>query len=1573
MTARFRPSRAGVINVWDYADEEFVFADGRLVLRGHNGSGKTKALEVLFPFVLDGVADARRLDPFSGDNRTMKSNLLYRGQESEYGYVWMEFARAEATERAEWAARDEPPAERVRSGRDQSARASSGRDQAPDETVTLVIGLRAHRNRDGVRSSFFVTGKRLGVDFGLLGPDSRPLTDRQLRESLEPGASCKTATEYRDAVDARLFGLGRERYTQLLDLLLALRRPLLAKDLDPGKVSDTLTAGLSPVDEDLVDQAARDFENLAAVQRLFDDLTAADSAVTAFMADYTTYLQVHAKAKLDRVESGFQGATAHARGVAEALAEVERATAAHAAAVAARDAAEEERATLGARLGALKSHDAYRRQGDLDRMRTQIAATSAEIDKERARLDRAGETVRALTREADEADERLRSSRQAVGRWTDALEDAAERAGIATDGDGPADSGEELLVDASARSTARRDDVARVREHLALVGAAETERARAEEAVAEAGDKLARREAECAEADAHLAAVREQASSALADWASRWSGGEEPVVEAADVEALTAALESIGEAGARSLAEVFADRTDDRRLAVASRRQELAGRREQLAAELAEQRALRVEIEAERDDAPQENDLRTADRSARPGAPLWRLVRFADDVEPSRAAGIEGALYGAGMLTAWVHPDPAQTMAAVAAAESDGYLVPVSPGPEGPTLADVLVPEEQDLVPAAAVAAVLGSIALTGDLAGHSASAAVTDRGQFGHGVHVGARPKEAPEFIGATNREQRRRARLAACDEAIAELVARDAEAVASSERLEELLGDFKRAQRELPPAKPVVGALKRVADNAILLTVARTAETEARKALEGASAEVDARRRRLRQTAAERGMPATAEAVDAVAQAVEDFTAAAGHLDAERRNAAFLVNDVAGRRDNIERLASDRAESAEALAEKEKTHAAAVEELAEREKALDAPLREVLARIEETEALISATDEEFRRHRSEAERQDRRLIKAEADLTNGRKLVTEAMNGLFEQAASFAPYAHRDLRILLGVADARPWPSDASWEPARAGEAVIEALCRPTTAPETATGGAAGEAGSGGPDAVGAVSAVGAAGAGPAEVGFPAPGGAGEAGSGTAGSGGPGAGPAEVGSPAPVALGEAGFGSGGSGAVGAAPGAAGVGASAPGGAGEAGAGTAGSRGPGAPGAVSGAGMAPLDPEAAVRAAFPAGVVELLDAFRVEIGGGRPVTDGALKSAAGRMSDALRTFGDALTSCEADYRLDYDPTGVVMVFVIDEDGRKPVGVFAGRVAERARDQGVLLEQRERTVLEDELLTGLAQQIHGRVLAARDLVRGMNADTRSRPMSSGTAIGIRWAHSDKIDDRQRATSRLLTRDAQGLGPSGLAELRGTLREMIRDYRATHPRATYKEVLSEVLDYRTWHTFELLLVVPGDPEVRLTRARHSVMSGGEKSAAIHLPLFAAANALYSSARPDCPRMIALDEAFAGIDDKYKPDLLGLTVKFDLDLFMTGHDLWVHHETVPMAAHYDMHHDKTAHAVSAMLVLWDGTQLVDAEAGFAGNDELAEELLGIKPRRHVPPAADDSLLSALPEGEDEEDES
>jgi hypothetical protein len=118
------------------------------------------------------------------------------------------------------------------------------------------------------------------------------------------------------------------------------------------------------------------------------------------------------------------------------------------------------------------------------------------------------------------------------------------------------------------------------------------------------------------------------------------------------------------------------------------------------------------------------------------------------------------------------------------------------------------------------------------------------------------------------------------------------------------------------------------------------------------------------------------------------------------------------------------------------------------------------------------------------------------------------------------------------------------------------------------------------------------------------------------------------------------------------------------------------------------------------------------------------------------------------------------------------------------------------------------------------------------------------------------------------------------------------------------------------------------------------------------------------------MIALDEAFVGIDERYKPDLFGLAVKFDLDLFMTGHDLWVTTATVPMIAHYDMLHDETTRTVSSLLMLWDGEQVVDASAGYADNEALVAQLLGFRPTRYAP-LGTASTLYAAPEAEPDDE--
>jgi uncharacterized protein (TIGR02680 family) len=1441
---RFRPTRAGVINVWDYVDEEFAFADGRLALRGHNGSGKTKALEVLFPFVLDGVADSRRLDPFSGENRTMKSNLLFRGQDSEYGYVWMEFARGNTA-----------PGE-------------------PGETVTLIIGMRAHRSRDGVKSSFYVTGKRIGLDFGLLSADSRPFTERQLRGVLEPDAYRRTATEYRDLVDTRLFGLGRERYAQLLDLLLALRRPLLAKDLDPGKVSDTLTAGLSPVDDDLVQQAARDFENLAAVQKLFDDLTRAHAAVAEFREHYASYLRLHARYQLDRVQARTDAATSYAGEIASAAAEHRRALAAEQDAVSRREARRAEGEQLQGRLTGLRNSEEYKAQGRIEDKRREVIARAKEVAAQRIRLERDNSKISEARAAARKLERRAAEARAQSERHAAELADAGQRSGIADDGFGPIDAGDELLATARARVAARRDDVGEIRRLLESIRDARSRRGHLE---ADLGRKeAAQREQEDTsnQASERLAAIRSQAASDLAAWTTRWAPPPDPaprrawvdilipqaastpalpvwmlpghVISREETATLTGALEGIGEPGATGLPEIYAQLTAERHATVITTRANLqteltAGRRR-----LAELRAERDVIAAEKDDAPPPSDLRPASRHGRPGAPLWQLVRFADHVTEERAAAIEGALYGAGLLTAWIHPDPALTREALATAEADGYLIATGPAP-GPTLAQALVPETQEHVPADIIARLLESIALTDELtATGTGPVRISDKAQFSYGPHLGSRPKPAPEFIGATNRASRRRARLAAQDELIAAATEQEQELAGRLDAATALAGDFARARRELPDTRPIAAAAEAVSRHSALLAKARADVADARTALDACVAELDARTRQLRHAAAERRMPTQAEQVDAIARAAAEFEAAAIALHSDRATLAQAEEDLAERAEAIERQVREHAQEEAACEEAERLQEALEEEFRALEEALASDVQRVLEQIRDAERGIRLAEQAYRDLDAVARAEHDKAVTAGGTLRSARRSLGEAVAMLHEQAAGFGEFARPDLRSLIGVTSGSlpHWPDAAQWpDPSRASEELAAEL----------------EADRG--------------------------------------------------------------------------------------------------------------------EVDIQGVLPPGVPEILEVYVLATRGGRQVTEGTLKNASDRMSVALKDFEQALEACDEDYRVDWEPGrgGIYIVSVLDDEGRKPVAEFATRIAERAADQGVLLADRERKVLEDELLAGLAHQIHGRVLAARDLTRDMDADTRSKPMSSGITIGIRWAQSDKITDRQREASRLLERDSPG--PERLAELRGLLREMIREYRGQHPRATYREALASVLDYRSWHSFELLQRSPGEPEVRLTRAKHSVMSGGEKSASIHLPLFAAANALYSSAKEHCPRMIALDEAFVGIDERYKPDLFGLAVKFDLDLFMTGHDLWVTCATVPMIAHYDMYHDKTTRTVSSLLVLWDGAALIDASAGFKDNESLATELLGFCPTRHAPLGTEATLYTQAPgldPSDDEDDE-
>ncbi|WP_280217862.1 SbcC/MukB-like Walker B domain-containing protein [Nocardia neocaledoniensis] len=1475
---RFVPTRAGIVNLWDYRDQEFCFADGRLVLRGPNGSGKTKALEVLFPFVLDGRIEPRRLNPFAGEERTMKSNLLYRKQESAYSYVWMEFARGD------W---DDP------------------------EVVTVGIGMRATRSSDKVTRWYFVADGRAGVDFSLIGPDDRPLTRKQLAEQIGSDAIVDRPVEYRAAIDARMFGLGVQRYDQLINLILTLRRPQLAKNLDPRGLSQALTDGLRPLDEQLILDAARSFSDMEEVGRTLDGLVQADTATRRFVDVYRKYLAVQAKSDVDQVRTRLDAVTNASTALFAATALRTRREADRTAAEARAEEADRAYEQAIADRENLQRSSAYEGKQQLDDLADAVRRleTSAAVHRDKAA--EAGQTLQRRAEEAERAAEAVRTAAAALVRGEDALRAAAEEAGIEWVAPGADGRGDQITAAVRGHAEERDADVRAVRKAMSRWESLAAERTRAQRLAERAVELRDAAAAEVAHAEAAVALARTESTAALRAWwkdnaavfapaipgvtdagSAMAPNGIDAVGRSADAgtvdgdepaladgaapgndlfAALTAAVTAAGADDAPSATEVLAEHCEPLQERIRTRRQEAKARaaaavtrRESLLAE-------RKRVAAERDDAPPTHPTDSAEPTDLPGAPLWRLVRFADTVTPDQAAGIEAALQAAGLLDAWISgPDRPPAVDGVR------YLLPLPDAerPAGRTLAEVLAVEDDsaDLpVPTETVAAVLASIALaddappsavgttahapgsgapdalpTNDPAGADAvdqrgtapkhgaaqeftgsrpAVAIGTGGTFAHGLQLGRHTKAQAEYLGATARARRRTARLAELDAAIADAASETEAAKAEESTAAAELAAISAAAKSLPRPSAITAALRAVAETAGLMRSRTEAVTQAERELDQAVAEATAADKKLRTTAQAHRTPTEARELDALAAAIRHFeNTGTGllRLRAEHEREREREREGADRHDEARALAEAFAEEAEAARLGFTEQQRKLETLRE---ALGASAADIDRDLEAARAAIEAAKAEQRAARKAANAAIEAVGDAEAAYRTANEALATALTEVLAEVRCLAPYARPDLLSLLGAPVEHRWPSaDAAWStPDQLQYRIVAA------GPETD----------------------------------------------------------------PVVL----------------------------------------------------------PEE-VAALFAD-----LDAATASV----KATEAGRKSTRSAVTSALQEFDAALTASGRDYRLHWDAAdGLTVVAVHDENGQAALADFAARIDAARRDQELLLTDAERRILEDALLTGLAQQIHERTTDARELIARMGAEMKQRRMSSGNTIGVHWVLADGLSEAARAMCKLLDRDTAALSPEDLGAVRAHFAAEIRAARTAHPERSYPEILAATLDYRTWRVFSFTLINGDGSEDKLTVARHSALSGGEQSVSLHLPLFAAAHVMLDSADPQAPRLLALDEAFAGVDDNGRSELLGLSVQFDLDLFMTGYDLWITYAHVPGCAHYDLAHSTAENTVSATLLVWDSGELL---AEHDGGDLTTA--LGSPNRRRVPNTIEGGLtLEGMP---------
>ena len=101
--------------------------------------------------------------------------------------------------------------------------------------------------------------------------------------------------------------------------------------------------------------------------------------------------------------------------------------------------------------------------------------------------------------------------------------------------------------------------------------------------------------------------------------------------------------------------------------------------------------------------------------------------------------------------------------------------------------------------------------------------------------------------------------------------------------------------------------------------------------------------------------------------------------------------------------------------------------------------------------------------------------------------------------------------------------------------------------------------------------------------------------------------------------------------------------------------------------------------------------------------------------------------------------------------------------------------------------------------------------------------------------------------------------------------------------------------------------------------------------MYVPLFSAVAAKYDSARSDAPRLLSLDEAFAGVDERNIKDMFRLMVKFDFNFIINSQVLWGDCDTLDALAIYQLLRPENAKFVTVMPYLWNGKakEMVDDE--------------------------------------------
>lgn len=271
---------------------------------------------------------------------------------------------------------------------------------------------------------------------------------------------------------------------------------------------------------------------------------------------------------------------------------------------------------------------------------------------------------------------------------------------------------------------------------------------------------------------------------------------------------------------------------------------------------------------------------------------------------------------------------------------------------------------------------------------------------------------------------------------------------------------------------------------------------------------------------------------------------------------------------------------------------------------------------------------------------------------------------------------------------------------------------------------------------------------------------------------------------------------------------------------------------------------------------------------------------------------------------------------------------------FFRLIKENIDSTELMIKQKDRELFENILSDTLSRKLNARIAESRKWIRDMSQLMKQMDTSMSLSFSLDWKAKSAESEGELNTAdleKMLNRDKELLTTEDIEKLSAHFRNKVYTAKRLAEEngevVNYVDLVRDALDYRKWFEFKINYYRNDTNKKELTNSAFNRFSGGEKAIAMYVPLFAAVNAQYKKTEnQEHPRLLALDEAFAGVDDKNINSMFELVQKLDFDYIMNSQVLWGCYESVQSLCIAVLQRPANSQVVTVIHYLWNGRERI-----------------------------------------------